>query len=617
MCGIVAFSNPKQNLSVNNLLDALMSLEYRGYDSAGIAFIQGEHIKIKRAVGDVSKLKTASKAYLNTQPVLAIAHTRWATHGGVTRKNAHPHISKNKSLAVVHNGIIENFQELKEKLKTYVGEFQSETDTEVVAHLLEKNLSNTTTNPQQILEAWKNTLDALKGSWAFVAITIKSNKNLFFAKNQSPLVIGIDSRSNRIFLASDTVPIQKYTNKFIFLKDGDFGVVTTQDTDPLKRILLIRNGKRITPKVKTLKLQSTQISKRHYKHFMLKEIEEQPQALEQTFKEHINSQNKPKERISKALEVIKPALLQKKLIMIACGTSYHACLVTQQKYLQKTGIYIPVFKASEFRYSKYQLGKNGTAIVVSQSGETADLIGAIKKLKKESAKIVAVLNTPMSTIDRLADVSLFTKAGAEIGVASTKAFTTQLLVLDLLLSLQVDDREHIKSLGKLPSVMEKVLKQTSRIKKIAQNVAKFKNVYFLGRQEMYPLAMEGALKLKEVAYIHAEAYTSGEMKHGPIALIDESFLTVMLTPNGKLYSKDISNMQEIQARGGRILQITDSGAITTGGQQTSQIQLANIPRDLISYAFAIPLQLIAYYTATIKGLNPDRPRNLAKSVTVE
>ncbi len=614
MCGIVAFSTPTQNLSVDALLDALMSLEYRGYDSAGIAFRRDRYIKVERTVGDVAKLKIASKAYLDTRPAIAIAHTRWATHGGVTKENAHPHLSKNKTLAIVHNGIIENFQNLRANLAGYVGSFRSDTDTEVVAHLLEQNLGKTAKgDTEQALDAWHNTLKLLKGSWAFVALSKTPTEALFFAKNQSPLVLGVDTENNRVFLASDTVPLQRYTSKFIFLKDGDFGIITTDDTKPIKRIILIRDGKKVTPEIRTITGRNSQINKGKYEHFMLKEIEEQPQTLKLTYEEHINTKGEPKTHMARALDLISPAIKENKLIMVACGTSYHACLVIQQKYLQKTGKFIPVFKASEFRYSGYQLGENGVAIVVSQSGETADLIGAIKKLKKERAKIVAILNTPMSTIDRLADVSLFTQAGAEIGVASTKAFTTQLLVLDLLLNLHLEDYKHMKVLEELPGYVAEVLKHTAQIKKMAQMVSEFKNVYYLGRQEMYPLAMEGALKLKEIAYIHAEAYTSGEMKHGPIALVDQEFLTIMLTPNGELYTKNLSNMQEIQARGGKILQIVNSHET----KRNMQIALGKIPADINFYAFAIPLQLLAYYSAVSKGLNPDRPRNLAKSVTVE
>ncbi len=691
MCGIVGFFTKPQNpQTAKFLLDGLKALEYRGYDSAGLAFLNANTPKITiiKAVGQVKNLEQKAQKILDQTAQIGIAHTRWATHGGVTEANTHPHYNKNKTLALVHNGIIENYADIKSRLHKIGYTFYSQTDTEIVVKLLDYYLNYKKEHPQK---AWENTILDIKGTFAFVAID-SQNKILYFAKNQSPLSIGLTK--NQILFASDPTVISQYTNKFIFLQDHTYGTAFYKENN--LQFIIYKNKKIIKPKITTLNIKQNKITKEPYKYFMEKEIFEQPSATQKTLEQFktTNNQSKPlaptKKELNKASNfsnsnkqppiqklnlaqtLIASSIKNKNLIFLACGTSYHAALIASYWFTEKTGYMPQVFLASEFRYLNYNITPNTVAIAISQSGETADLIQAIKKVKNANGKIISIVNVPYSTIDRLSTITLYTKAGPEIGVASTKAFTTQLTILYLLSNIfgnnkksvlsarrqkeippavnksrlktkpinsslttrnelqdfintqfEKDLNQAIKDLAPIPTYLDSFVSKTQQFQKLAKIIAKYDHMFYLGRHINYSVAKEGALKIKEIAYIQAEAYTSGEMKHGPIALVDKKLLTIFVAPKDKVFEKTFSNIQEILARNGKIIVITSKDAEKEFKSLKNKNLIATITvptlKNTLLYPFltTIPLQLLALFTADVKGLNIDKPRNLAKSVTVE
>ena len=611
MCGIFGFLSTTDNYRTIDLIAGLKSLEYRGYDSAGIAFVSHKNtqkqINVIKAIGKVKELETKAKKELPKTITIGIAHTRWATHGRVTEQNTHPHTNKELSLALVHNGIVENYAYLKKQLLSQGYSFYSDTDTEVIVKLLDYNLKK----QHDTFIAWQNTLKQIKGTYAFAVINLKNN-TLLFAKNQSPLVLGITK--DTIFVASDPTSLIKYTNEFVFLEDGTYGSITKYNSKPLLKIFINNKPQKIISK--KINMTTGNITKKHYKYFMEKEIYEQPNAITNTIKQ-FNHNKKNQQKIHEAKDLINSALITNKLIFLACGTSYHASLIGAYWLSELTGFFPHVFLASEFKYLNYKIDNKTVAIAISQSGETADLIQAIKKVKHHHGKIISIINVPFSSIDRLSNITLYTKAGPEIGVASTKAFTTQLAILAILSGLNKTE------LDKIPTYIDSVLSNANKYKVLAKKIKNYKHMFYLGRNINYPVAKEGALKMKEISYIQAEAYTSGEMKHGPIALIDDKVLTIAVAPKDKVFDKTFSNIQEILARNGNVILITNKSAKKEFGHITNKDKVTtlfvpNLNEPLL-YPFltTIQLQLLALYTADLKRLSVDKPRNLAKSVTVE
>lgn len=607
MCGIVGIIGNKEASST--LIEGLKRLEYRGYDSAGIATIANGNINRVRAKGKLSNLEQK----LDQSPIagtIGIGHTRWATHGNATENNAHPHATD--KVAVVHNGIIENYIELKEELINKGYNFTSDTDTEVIAHLITDLINQGMDSNSAVTVAEKR----LEGSYSIAAIFEKEDL-IIGVRRGTPLVIGYGD--NEMYLASDSYALAPLTKEISFLEDGD-------------HILLKRNGavikdandNDVTREVHITEQSSELAEKDLYDHFMLKEIHEQPAVISKTIMEYIdhekNLANFPKE----ILEIAHAP----RITISSCGTAYYAGLVAKYWLEKYARIPVEVDIASEFRYRDAPLPKDGVALFISQSGETLDTLEALRLAKSKGQKIVSMLNTIESTMERESDIVLRTLAGSEIGVASTKAFTTQLSALACLTialgrengSLTKEsERELITALKQLPSMIEKILEQKDKIKEVAEQIAEHKNALFIGRGSSFPIALEGSLKLKEISYIHAEGYTSGEMKHGPIALIDETMPTIVIAPSDKLFTKTSSNTQEIAARGGNILLISDKNGISNMSETCKwSIQLPVAQSEMLNpIIYTIPVQLLAYYAALYLGNDVDKPRNLAKSVTVE
>ncbi|WP_353570404.1 glutamine--fructose-6-phosphate transaminase (isomerizing) [Candidatus Albibeggiatoa sp. nov. BB20] len=612
MCGIIGGVAERDVVPI--LLEGLKRLEYRGYDSAGVAIIdfQSNSLERQRVQGKVSSLASALHQ-TSLCSSTGIAHTRWATHGKPSKENAHPHISRD-TVAVVHNGIIENHAELRANLEQRGYEFSSDTDTEVVAHQIHYCLRFS----NDLLSAFKQTLQLLEGSYSLAVISHLDNTTLLAARHGSPLVIGLGIGEN--FIASDVAALIPVTQRMIFLEDGDIVCLQRDNVD-----ITDLTGQKVQRQEHHSQLQLDAVERGEYRHYMLKEIFEQPQALRNTLMGRIG-QGKVLEAAfgPKAADIFQQV---KAVQIIACGTSYHAGMVARYWIESLARIPCTVEVASEFRYRQPLAHPDTLVVALSQSGETTDTLAALREAKKLGfGASLAICNVPESSLVRETDLVLMTHAGPEIGVASTKAFTTQLMAL-LLLTLilgryhnqQVElENRVLKSLATLPQLIESLIsKLNPQIKQLAELFADKHHALFLGRGVHYPIAMEGALKLKEISYIHAEAYPAGELKHGPLALVDADMPVIAVAPNDALQEKLKSNLQEVHARGGHLLVFANHQAVMQASDYIQVVELGEIDDILSPFVYTIPLQLLAYHVALIKGTDVDQPRNLAKSVTVE
>ncbi|MEI6542191.1 MAG: glutamine--fructose-6-phosphate transaminase (isomerizing) [Methylococcales bacterium] len=609
MCGIVG--GVAQRNIVPILIEGLKRLEYRGYDSAGLAVINNKTIFRKRELGKVKGLEDLIKL----EPIkgtLGIAHTRWATHGKPSTQNAHPHISRD-TLAVVHNGIIENHEQLRSELKAQDFIFTSETDTEVIVHQIAKMMETT----DDLLLAVKQTVHTLEGAYSLGIISSEHPNTLIACRKGSPLVIGVGI--GEFFIASDVAALLPVTQQFIFLEDGDIASITIDEL-----IIYDENDQIVNRPIKETQLTADSVNKGQYRHYMLKEIYEQPFAISQTLEgRFINHRLQESVFGHNANDVFDNI---KSVQILACGTSYHAGLVARYWFESIARVPCNIEVASEFRYRNPVLASDTLVVTISQSGETADTLAALQEAKKLGAKYsLAICNGPESSLVRESDLVLMTRAGPEIGVASTKAFTTQLTAL-MLLVIAIGRRFELSAaveakitseLFSLPGKIESVLKLDKEIEVLAERFADKQHALFLGRGTHYPIAMEGALKLKEISYIHAEAYPAGELKHGPLALIDVDMPVVTVAPNNSLLDKLKSNIQEVSARGGQLIVFMDETLQTTEDENVQIIKVPQIDNEVSPIVYTIPLQLLSYYVAILKGTDVDQPRNLAKSVTVE
>jgi len=609
MCGIVG--GIAQRSVVPILLEGLKRLEYRGYDSAGLAVVANGDIYRQREIGKVKGLEEL----LTAEPFsgnVGIAHTRWATHGKPSRQNAHPHICNNK-IAIVHNGIIENHQALREEQKAQGYTFTSETDTEVIAHQVYHELEN----GGSLLQAVKNTIKYLDGAYALGVISKEDENTLITCRKGSPLVIGVGF--GEYFIASDVAALLHVTQRFIFLEEGD---VAELKIDSL--VIYDKDDQIVERSIKESTVKADAVDKGEYRHYMLKEIYEQPNAIAETLEgRFIDNKLQDSAFGHNAAEVFDKI---KSVQILACGTSYHSGLVAKYWFEKLARVPCNIEVASEFRYREPVLSEGILIVTISQSGETADTLAALLEAKRLGAKYsLSICNVPESSLVRESDLLLMTRAGPEIGVASTKAFTTQLVALMLLViavgrrfSLNEETEAEISTeLFKLPRIVEDVLQIDAEIKVLSEQFSEKNHALFLGRGTHYPIAMEGALKLKEISYIHAEAYPAGELKHGPLALIDAEMPVVTVAPNNSLLEKLKSNIQEVSARGGQLIVFLDE-SITT--EEDENVQIVRVPKvkNLIApIVYIIPLQLLSYHVAILKGTDVDQPRNLAKSVTVE
>ena len=607
MCGIIGILG-SSDVS-GRLIDALRRLEYRGYDSAGIATVYEGRLDRRRAEGKLNNLD----AVLDTSPLqgqIGIGHTRWATHGAPSVANAHPHRSSH--VAVVHNGIIENFQELCIKLKAKGCIFESETDTEVIAHLLADFAKQG--HDQRTCVAL--TLKELQGAFALAILFDENADVLYAARRGSPLVVGYGDGEN--YIGSDAIALASLTNKITYLEEGDWAEVTRDCVH-----IFDENDVEVTREVTTTEASGDLIEKGNYKHFMLKEIYEQPAVVAQTLGSYMDPVAGNITLPNMPFDLTKVP----KITIIACGTSFYAAMCAKYWFEQLARIPVEVDIASEFRYREPVLQKGGLAIFISQSGETADTLAALKLCKDQEQHIAVVVNVTTSSMAREADLVLPTNAGPEIGVASTKAFTCQLTVLAALAIATAvnngklskpEEEDLVHALEAVPSRMADVLNHDEAICAIAKTVSKCRDVIYLGRGLDYPIAMEGALKLKEISYIHAEGYAAGEMKHGPIALIDKDVPIIVIAPSGRLFDKTVSNMQEVMARKGQVILISDEAGVKAHGSGAiATITMPAVNEHVAPLLYAIPVQLLAYHAAVHKGTDVDQPRNLAKSVTVE
>ncbi len=614
MCGIVGYIGNKEAFPI--LIKGLQRLEYRGYDSAGVALINGnDELNVYKTKGKVDNLIE----YCNDKDVsgcIGIAHTRWATHGEPSSRNAHPHYSQSHNLAIIHNGIIENYADIKAKLIDKGVEFKSDTDTEVLVQLVEyimvkKNLS--------LLEAVQVALYQVIGAYAIAIIDKRDPRQIIAARKQSPLVVGIGE--DEFFLGSDASPIIEYTDKVVYLEDGNIAVIRLGEEMKVLSIL----GEEQDLTVKKVDIDLGQIEKGGYPHFMLKEIFEQPECLTNCMRGRINVEGNHV-TLSALIDYRRQLLEAKRIVIVACGTSWHAGLIGKQTIETLCRIPVEVEYASEFRYRNPVVGKDDVVIAISQSGETADTLAAVQLAKERGAFIYGICNAIGSSIPRATDTGTYIHVGPEIGVASTKAFTGQVTVLTMFaLALgeakgtirREEYLEIAKGLSQIPEVITEVLKTNDKVADLARTFTYAHNFLYLGRGFSYPVALEGALKLKEISYIHAEGYPAAEMKHGPIALIDSDMPVVVIATHNAMYEKVLSNIQEIKARQGRVIALVSKGDDTISKIADEVIELPDVLECLEPLVATIPLQLLAYHVAVCKGKDVDQPRNLAKSVTVE
>lgn len=607
MCGIVGVLGKHQAAPI--LVEALKRLEYRGYDSAGIATVNNGTLERRRAVGKLVHLSDL----LVHEPLAGksgIGHTRWATHGVPSTKNAHPHQAG--PVAVVHNGIVENFKELRDKLAKLGLYHETETDTETVALLAQHYLSQ---GDSPRLAAQK-TVGCLEGAFALAFLFHGEEDLMIAARKGSPLAIG--HGDGEMYVGSDAIALAPLTDRISYMDEGDFAVLTRESLE-----ITDKNGKLVNREIRKIAFDSARVDKAGYKHFMAKEIAEQPSVLTNTLRNYISADNKNIELPSNNINLAKI----ERLTIVACGTAFYAALTAKYWFEKIVRIPVEVDVASEFRYREPPVTPGTTAIFVSQSGETADTLAALRYMALKGATVLSVVNVPESSIARESDLVLPSYAGIEIGVASTKAFTAQLTVLALLavktahakgVINDIQYQEYITDLNCIPRLISQALSIDVAVQKVAQKLATAQDIIFLGRGSMYPLAMEGALKLKEISYIHAEGYPSGELKHGPIALIDKKVPVVVLAPMDALFEKSVSNMQEVMARAGKVLLLSCQQGLNAASDGTwATISMPAAPELITPIIYAVPAQLLAYYTAVAKGTDADQPRNLAKSVTVE
>ena len=608
MCGIIGIVGHEP--AAPQLIDALKRLEYRGYDSAGVATLEHGVLTRRRAQGKLKNLE----ARLASEPLsgcIGIGHTRWATHGRPTENNAHPHATER--LAVVHNGIIENFVELRRELQAKGAKFVTETDTEVVAHLVSQEMDRGASP----VEAVKAALPRLRGAFALAFLFAGEDNLLIGARKGSPLAIGYGEGA--MFVGSDAIALAPFTDTVSYLEDGDWVIVTRAGAE-------VRDAHGDVVQRAMLKSQASvmHIDKGNHRHFMAKEIFEQPEVVGHTLANYIDM---AAERVALPMPLPFDFAKLSRISIAACGTAYYAGMVAKYWFERFAHLPVEVDIASEYRYRSAPLGSGGLAIFVSQSGETADTLASLRYAREHQQHVLSIINVPTSTIARESDVVMPTLAGPEIGVASTKAFTCQLAALATLaiaagrargVLAEADEKKLVHALIEVPRHMAEALALEPQIMELARDLAKCRDVLYLGRGTSYPIALEGALKLKEISYIHAEGYAAGELKHGPIALIDEAMPVMVIAPYDQIFDKTVSNMEEVGARGGRLILLTDAqGARAANSKPWVTLTLPTMPATVTPLVYAVPVQLIAYHTAVIMGTDVDQPRNLAKSVTVE
>ena len=607
MCGIVGIVGRDQ--VATRLVDGLRRLEYRGYDSAGLATLVDGAIDRRRAEGKLQALADLLTA-TPLPGVTGIGHTRWATHGAPTTTNAHPHATR--EVAVVHNGIIENFRELKDELVERGHVFESETDSEVVAHLVSDGIEQGLSPQAAVAVA----LRRLRGAFALAMLFAGHDGLLIGARRGSPLAVGFGE--GEMFLGSDAMALSSWTRRVLYLEEGDWVVLNHESAQ-----VFDADDRPVERAIRTVALSPAMIEKGNYRHYMQKEIFEQPQVIGDALATYLD----PATRLPRLPDGGPDWRRVGRLTIVACGTSSYAALVAKYWFEQVARLSVEVDIASEFRYREAPLPEGGAALFISQSGETADTLAALRYAKQEGQFIIALVNVPESSMAREADLVLPILAGPEIGVASTKAFTCQLTVLMCLVLAVARQRGTLSAaeearlcaaLSEVPARALEVLNHDEKIRAIALNLAESRDVLYLGRGAIFPVALEGALKLKEISYIHAEGYAAGELKHGPIALIDDQVPVIVLAPHGPLFEKTVSNMQEVLARGGRVILLSDMDGVATEGRHAAEIiELPKVDPFVTPVLYAIPVQLLAYHTAVAKGTDVDQPRNLAKSVTVE
>ena len=613
MCGIVGYVGCKDAYPI--IVKGLKRLEYRGYDSAGVAIGQSNGIAVLKQKGKVIDLEN----YVidkNSAGSIGIGHTRWATHGVPSQVNAHPHLSGDRTLALIHNGIIENYDSLKKALLAKGHVFESDTDTEILVHLIEEIKNH---EKVSLFEAVRLALSEVVGAYAILVIEKGQNNEFIAARKGSPLLIGVGR--DEYYIASDATPIIEYTNEVVYLQDGEIARVNC--VEPLEIKTISNEG--ITPYIHELKLSLDTIEKAGFSHFMLKEIYEQPKSVLDTMRGRIDPKNKEL-KLGGIYDYEQKIINANRIIIVACGTSWHAGLIGEYLFEDLARIPVEVEYASEFRYRNPIIRESDIVLAISQSGETADTLAAIKLAKEKGATVLGICNVAGSSIPRITHAGIYTHAGPEIGVASTKAFTTQVVVL-VLMALRIgkhkgtlsNNNYHqiITQLEVIPEKMQKVLKNNNEIKVIAKQFKDATNFLYLGRGYNFPVALEGALKLKEISYIHAEGYPAAEMKHGPIALIDSEMPIVVVATKKGNYEKVVSNIQEVKARGGRLIAIVTEGDKMVKGLADYCIEIPNCFEELAPLLSNIPLQLLSYHIALLRGCDVDQPRNLAKSVTVE
>ncbi len=613
MCGIVGYVGSKEAYPI--IIKGLKRLEYRGYDSAGVAIGNSNGISVIKQKGKVADLE----AYIsdkNTNGSIGIGHTRWATHGVPNQVNAHPHTSGDGKLSLIHNGIIENYDSIKKALMAKGHAFESDTDTEVLVHLIEEIKNH---EQVSLFEAVRIALTEVVGAYAIIVMEKGVNNEFIAARKGSPLLIGVGR--DEYYVASDATPIIEYTNEVVYLEDGEIARLNSTDALEIKTIA----NEEITPYIHELKLSLDTIEKAGFPHFMLKEIYEQPKSILDTMRGRIDPETK-EVKLGGILDYEQKIINADRIIIVACGTSWHAGLIGEHLIEDLARIPIEVEYASEFRYRNPIIRERDVVLAISQSGETADTLAAIELAKEKGATVLGICNVAGSSIPRMTHAGIYTHAGPEIGVASTKAFTTQVVVLALM-ALRIGKQKGtlsntnyhqlITQLELIPEKIEKVLATNSQIELIAQQFKDATNFLYLGRGYNFPVALEGALKLKEISYIHAEGYPAAEMKHGPIALIDAEMPIVVIATRKGNYEKVVSNIQEVKARGGRLISIVTEGDKTVKELSDYCIEIPKCFNELSPLLTNIPLQLLSYHIALLRGCNVDQPRNLAKSVTVE